>query len=146
MYTIEHCLWYQVITWTNVNFSKEVLCGIHTRAISKEIILNLICNIWSDFILLNFLPLYGQSLDKYLLYASKYAYALFWLHLLYSYIFSNGCFDLLYSSVFSYGCIWTICPKYLWLIIMLFRKPNDCTVNNEVTLKEYWYDEPMDIP
>ena len=36
--------WQQAITWTNVSSSK-VIYGIHLRAISQEVLMNLICNI-----------------------------------------------------------------------------------------------------
>ena len=39
---------YQVITWSNVNLTAKVFCGIHMRAISQEVVMNLICNMCSE--------------------------------------------------------------------------------------------------
>ena len=38
--------WHQTITWTKVDTS-SVFCAIHLRAISQEVLMNLIRNLWS---------------------------------------------------------------------------------------------------
>ena len=51
----EHCLWqwlvawwHQVITSTNVGLSSEAFCGIHSRAMSQELLMKLIGNMCSE--------------------------------------------------------------------------------------------------
>ena len=36
------------ITWTNVYLLSNVFCGIHLIANSQEVLMDLICNMWSD--------------------------------------------------------------------------------------------------
>ena len=39
---------YQAITWTNVDLWSKVFCGIHLRAFSQEVLMNLIHNMCLD--------------------------------------------------------------------------------------------------
>ena len=38
----------QTFTLTNINLSPNVSCGLHLKAISQEMLMNLICNICSE--------------------------------------------------------------------------------------------------
>ena len=42
---------HQVITWTNVDVSSKLFCGIHLGAISLEVLLNFSCNLCSEIVL-----------------------------------------------------------------------------------------------
>ena len=42
----------QAITWTNVDLSSEVFCGIHLKAISHEVLIKLICKVHSGIVLI----------------------------------------------------------------------------------------------
>ena len=46
----------QAITWTNVDLSSKVFCGIHLRGISQEVLMNLIHNMWSEITPLELVP------------------------------------------------------------------------------------------
>ena len=46
----------QVITSTNVDLSSKLLCGIHSRTVSQEIVMNLIHNMCLGIIFLKSLP------------------------------------------------------------------------------------------
>ena len=35
-----------IITWTNIDFSSEVICGIHLRGIWQEVHINLVCDLY----------------------------------------------------------------------------------------------------
>ena len=35
--------WHQAITWTKVDLSSKVVCGIHLRAIQQKVLMNLNC-------------------------------------------------------------------------------------------------------
>ena len=48
--------WYQAITFANIDLSSKVFCGIHLTEISKEVLMNLIRNMRSEFTLLKLLP------------------------------------------------------------------------------------------
>ena len=48
--------WCQTITWTNVDLSSKVFCGIHLRPISQEVQMNLIQNMCSEITPLILLP------------------------------------------------------------------------------------------
>ena len=48
--------WHQAIIRTNVDFSPQVLCGIHLRATSQESLINLNCNICLEITLLKSQP------------------------------------------------------------------------------------------
>ena len=50
---IEPCRtwWHQAITWSNVDLPSKVSCGIHMRAISQGMFMNLIHNMCSEFAL-----------------------------------------------------------------------------------------------
>ena len=41
---------HQAITWTNVDLSSKLFCGIHHRPIPQEVFMNLICNFCSEII------------------------------------------------------------------------------------------------
>ena len=43
--------WHQAITWSNVDLPSKVSCGIHMRAISQGMFMNLIHNMCSEFAL-----------------------------------------------------------------------------------------------
>ena len=47
---------HQAITWTNIDLSSKVFCGIHLGAISQKVYMNLIHNICSEITLLELLP------------------------------------------------------------------------------------------
>ena len=38
---------HQAITWTNVDLSSKMFCGIHLRVISPGVLTNLIRNMWT---------------------------------------------------------------------------------------------------
>ena len=44
--------WHQAITWIDVDLSSKVFCGIHLRAISQEVLMNMIRNMCSEITLL----------------------------------------------------------------------------------------------
>ena len=44
------------ITWANIDLSSMVICDIHLREISQEILINLIGNMCSDITLLKLPP------------------------------------------------------------------------------------------
>ena len=46
---------HQAIAWTNVDLLSKVFCGIQLRAISQEVLMNLIRNMHSEFPLLKLL-------------------------------------------------------------------------------------------
>ena len=43
---------YQAITWANFDLSSQVFYGIHLTAISQEMLMNLICKVFSNYTLI----------------------------------------------------------------------------------------------
>ena len=67
---------HQAITWTNVELSPKVFCGIHLRSISKQMLMKSIRNIYWEITLLKSLTHHPESNELSTVYPKNYSHGL----------------------------------------------------------------------